>query len=1083
MMNSKPHRLLSLLIATITLAALGGCSAESKKSGHLSKGAQFLASGDYEKAELEYKNALQIERGNAEAITRLGIIYFDQGRFGPSVMFLREANRLQPQNSEVRLRLVKLLLSVQDSTEARAILAPLLDATPPHEEAPGLLAESATTPKDIKEAREKLLKLPNQTAGVLTGLAVLELRDNKTAEAEALLARALALNPKLAITHTAIGLIHQSKKDLAKAEQSFLAAVAGEPARSPRRIQLAQFYLRTDQLPAAKRTLDELVKQAPDLIPARILVADIAAREKRYADSLAMLDRVFALDPSHPEALLLAGQVRQANGELDKAISILESAVKTYPKSALVQHQLGLAYLARGESSKAAAGFAEAVALSPNFVPSIIALAETNVRQRNFVSAIASLKVLLQKAEIAEARFLLGNAYRLQGNLEEALATYRQLSAALPNNAQLRFFTGLVLLQQNQRTAAREELTKASTLAPNDLAAVELLVQLDLAEKQPATARKRVEEQIAKNATATAPRLLLANIQLTQSDAAGAEATLRKAIDLQPESLDAYILLARILVSRNEQAKALADLQVAAAKNPKDPRPVFMTAVLQEGLKNYPAARDSYEKVLAINPKSDVALNNLAYLYSEQIVDLDKALALAERAREAVQKINPANLLPSQSESTADTLGWILYKKKQYARALTLLEESGAKLTDNAEAQAHFGLACYATGDEARARSVLTGALKVSSQFPGVEQAKKALSVLNLDPVKGGADAKAELEKIVAAQPDDTIALVKLAQIHERAGDSAKALAMYQAALKGSTGNVVAGLSIVRLQRAKNDLSGALETANALRKAAPSDGRVAAALGQLTYQSGEYPRAYNLLQEAARRLPDDADVLYDYGVAAYSVGRVADAESSIRDALQKAPNFARTTEAKRFLEISAIAANPATSGAAATVDSALKADPNHAAALFARASLANAAHNTEAARQDCEKVLARYPDFTPVKRQLAILYAEKAVDDKKALELGTKARETYPNDAELSRALGVLSFRTGNFPRAVSLLQESARTRTTDADLMFTLGMAQRQTKDIAGSAKSLQKALDLGLKGDAAKEARTLLTPEKPAK
>ena len=89
----------------------------------------------------------------------------------------------------------------------------------------------------------------------------------------------------------------------------------------------------------------------------------------------------------------------------------------------------------------------------------------------------------------------------------------------------------------------------------------------------------------------------------------------------------------------------------------------------------------------------------------------------------------------------------------------------------------------------------------------------------------------------------------------------------------------------------------------------------------------------------------------------------------------------------------------------------------------------------------------------------------------------------FPSDADLARALGIMAYRTGNFSRAVSLLQESAGSRATDAELMYTLGMAQRQTKDSAGSAKSLQKALDLGLKGDAAKEVRALMTPEKPAK
>ena len=1065
--------LLRALIAGVSLALLAGCSAESKKNGHLKKGGQYLAAGAYDKAELEYKNVLTLDRANGEAIARLGTMYFDQGRVISSFPFLKKAVAVQPQNNDVRLRLAKGLIGFRQYEEARAVVTPMLEQNPLHEEVPVLVAEGASTPKDIVEARVRLLRLPNQSAGVLTGLATLDLREGKVADAEGLLGKALSLSPTFSPANAILGMVYLSKKDLPQAEKSLVASLVGEPARSLRRVQLAQFYLQTDQIPAARRVLGEALNASSDFVSARILLAEIASREKKYAEGLTLLDRVFAQDQYNLDAMLLAAKIHQAKGDHDKAVTVLESAAKTYDRAAMVHHQLGLAYLEKGEIVKAGSSFAEATTLEPNFAAAIIAQAEVNVRQRNFIPAIASLKQLLQKAEIPEARFLLGNAYRLQGNLDDALATYRRLSAAAPNNAQVHLNTGLVLLQQNQAAAARVSLEKAVTLAGNDLSALELMVGLDLSDKQPAAARKRIDEQIAKTPALAAPHLLLAKVLLAQSDPTGAEAAMRKAIELQPDVMDTYLLLAQLYISRNEQGKALADLKVAAEKNPKDFRALMLSATLRDQQKDYVGARDLYEKALAVNPKIGLALNNLAYLYAEHFGDLDKGLAMAEKARE---------VMPGSAEAT-DTLGWLHYKKRNYARAVTLLEASAARLTENPEAVAHLGFASYTVGDEARARTAFESALKLSSAFSGAEEAKKALAVINVDPVKAGTEAKAELEKIIGARPEDSIALAKLGAIYEREGKTDKALAAYEGALKGSPANITAGLNLTRMYRASKETAKALEIANALRKTAPADGRVSALLGQLTFQKGEHLRAYSLLQESARRLPDDADVLLDYGFAAYSVGRVADAESTVRDALEKSPNFPRAPAAKRFLELTTIAAKPATAGAGDTADTALKTDPANVAALIAKAALAESARNVDAARQDYEKALALFPEFTPAKKQLAILYAEKSIDDKKGIELGTAAREMFPSDADLARALGIMAYRTGNFSRAVSLLQESAGTRATDAELMYTLGMAQRQTKDSAGSAKSLQKALDLGLKGDAAKEVRALMTPEKPAK
>ena len=57
-------------------------------------------------------------------------------------------------------------------------------------------------------------------------------------------------------------------------------------------------------------------------------------------------------------------------------------------------------------------------------------------------------------------------------------------------------------------------------------------------------------------------------------------------------------------------------------------------ALVYERMKDYPKERDAYEKVLSIDPNSVPALNNLAYLYSRTLNDLNKAYDLARKAHE-----------------------------------------------------------------------------------------------------------------------------------------------------------------------------------------------------------------------------------------------------------------------------------------------------------------------------------------------------------------------------------------------------------------------------------------------------------------
>ena len=126
-------------------------------------------------------------------------------------------------------------------------------------------------------------------------------------------------------------------------------------------------------------------------------------------------------------------------------------------------------------------------------------------------------------------------------------------------------------------------------------------------------------------------------------------------------------------------------------------------------MKDFPKARDAYEKLLSINPNFVPALNNLAYLYTERLNDLDKAYELARKARD----------LQGEDAAIGDTFGWVLYKRGDYQQALTILQESAEKAADNPEIQFHLGMTAYMMGQTDLAKVALKKAAERSQRFPG----------------------------------------------------------------------------------------------------------------------------------------------------------------------------------------------------------------------------------------------------------------------------------------------------------------------------------------------------------------------------
>lgn len=1061
---------LGLVLALLILGG-SGCSPHAKMERYLAKADQYLAKGDYDRAEIEFKNALQIDSQNTTALGKLGTLYFNQGRILSARSLLLIAAEHAPANLELKLQLGLSDLAVRDFEGARTKAEFVLDRTPGNPEAPALLAEAATDAQTARAAIERLKKLPPanaETAAVHAAIGLLELRLNQPDLAEADLQKALALDSKCADAHSTMSDLYLIKKNLPLAGSELKLAADLSPARSPRRIKYAQFLLLNGEVEASRKLLVGMTQSTPDYLPAWMSLTQLVTQDKKYDEALVIVGKVLARDPINPDALVLKARLYLAKGDFAQAEDTMARALEIYPSSPQFKYQLALARAAQGDTRRAIESLNQVLAQTPAYTDAALLLAGLQLRVGERSTAISSLKVLLkQHPGILQGWLLLADAYRGMDNPAAAVAVYDEVDKSFPKDPQTALLKGLAQMQAKKIEDARASFNQALERSPDLVAATEQLIYIDLGERKFAAAKERVDGLINRQPKLAEAYVLRAKVHAAQKNLTLAEADLQKAIELQPDDPTPFFMLATIHLADKEPARALETFGQIIAKNPKDTQALLMSGLLNEQLHHYDKALAAYEQLLAIRPNSGIALNNAAVLYSEKFNQLDKAFAAAQRARE---------LFPHEP-NLADTLGWILVKKRQYPRALGLLQESADKMPASADIQYHLGVVQYLLGNEESARQSLEAALRISPLFPGSDDARSRLAVLGVVPGRPGAAGEKILANALKARSDDPVVLARLAAGEESAGNTEKALATYEDALKASPTNLSVMSSLIRLYAQKNDPAKAIELAKTAHQQAPDNTGITFTLGRLAYQTRDYNWAVGLLQEASRRQPDDAAGLRDLARADYSVGRVDEAVATMTRSLQLDGLSAAAAEGRRFLDLVALAGHPAQAVAAMeTIGQALKAAPNNVPALMAAAAAGEMKADASAATAAYEKVLAQFPDFTPAKRRLAILLAAGGGDNKRAFDLAVKARAVFPEDPELAKAYGIILYRMKEYPRAFVALRESQAARANDPEIPYYLGLTQFKLGDRAAARQSLQRALDLKLGGNPADDARKLL-------
>jgi tetratricopeptide (TPR) repeat protein len=1057
-------------ISALVLLAAAGCTKQSRVDRHLARAADDVAANHFDRAELELKAALQLLPDNSRAQAQLGTLYFNQGRLLPARELLELSLKNAPEALEARLLFGQISLNLAKTAEARESALKVLEKQPASEPALLLLAESSTNSRDLEDARrtiERLRAAAGDGAGFHAAFGVLHLLQGDAASAATEVDRALALDPKSSGAHAYRGVIYLAQRDVAGAKAELKAASDLSPIRSPRRVNYITFLLQNSGREEAKAQLAAILAQAPDFLPAVSLHMKVSFDERRFEDARVAAAKVLAAEPYNYDALLQNVLLRFAQNDAAGAADALTQMERYYPQAPAVKFYFARASLIKGEPAAAEDYLNAAIRLSPNYADAILLLAELNINKGRADAAVSALVPLLRRQpRLPNAYPVLARAYRADGDFASGLKALEAYAAVVPRSPEPPHLSGMLLLESKKPAEARLAFERAVELSPDYWPSLEQLVRLDLAEDKVNAARARATALTETFARRGEAWLISAKIRLHSRDFAGAQSDLAKSIECDPQSQTAYLLLAKTFLASDKNQQA-ADTLGALAARTKTVGAYMQLAVLQTARGEYAAAAEAYDRALEVDPKFAPALNNLAVILAEHLNQLDKADALANRAREAA----PA------SPEVADTTGWILFRRGEYAKALPFLRASAEKLPDELEVQYHLGMAHYRLGQEQPAQRAfqLVAAAGGAAKFK--QEAQDRLAILAIDAAADVA-TRGDLEKRLAADAGDIVVLSRLAVIEEAAGQAKNAAAHYEAALKVNPESARTMAALVRLYAGELKNPGrAMELSKKAYAIAPNDGQVTSTMGRAALALGDFPWALTLLQAAVRTLPRQAELNLQLAEAYYGTGRIVETEQALNDAVAAEPAAGTAARIARMRGFISAAKDPASATAAlAEARQVLGTDPADVPALMVAARAAEQQRDFEGARSIYEKILARNAAFAPAMLRLAVLYAEQLGDDKKAEELAVAARRVFADDPDLTFVLGTISYRRAAYEDAVRFLGQSARKRDRHAATAFYLGMANFRLKKPAESRAQLTRALALGLPAVEAAECRRVL-------
>lgn len=317
----------------------------------------------------------------------------------------------------------------------------------------------------------------------------------------------------------------------------------------------------------------------------------------KEAEAIAGYKQVLAEQQGLYQAQLNVGILLLRQKQGTEAAPYLEAAAAQKPKEFRPAFYLAEARAAAGDATGAESAYKLALELDPKSAASELGLAHALTKQKKLPDAAPHFRRAAElDPEFKDALLELASHYEGANEKEKAIDIYRQF----PDNPGARERMGELLLDGGKAADAIPELEAALKKSPT-VANRMALATAYLRTKDPAKGIPLIEQSVAAEPQNVDLWMLYGRALRDQKQYAAASKAFFRATQMKQESAEAWSELAGVLMLSDNYPQALAALDRVRSLGAETTGHYFFRAIMQDKLKDYKNALDSYRKFLSLS--------------------------------------------------------------------------------------------------------------------------------------------------------------------------------------------------------------------------------------------------------------------------------------------------------------------------------------------------------------------------------------------------------------------------------------------------------------------------------------------------
>ena len=455
-------------------------------------------------------------------------------------------------------------------------------------------------------------------------------------------------------------------------------------------MMMGSFYRDLDQKQEAIDIYNRMLEEYPENIDVYMALAEAYNDNGDLEKAIEVLDGLEQVVGVRESITINKFRLYSMLNRKDEAFDEIESIVDKNPDNIDYTLMLGNLYMQDNQLEKALEQYKKVEAVDANYPALVLSMVNYYEKSGKPDMALEEIKrALINPMFEIDIKLQLLTRYitMLQSNKTDttiANPLFDTLFDQHPNNAQLNFLYGSVLMLQENETEAMKQFEIYALAEPENPAGWENMLRIAL------------------------PDSLEKVIWITEN-----------ALKHIPDAYQFYFYLggAKYQLEQYEEALVVFEdgLEIMEDANPL----VKSDFYAQIGDLNYHLgekrlAYKKYEEALKLNPQNLGVLNNYSYFLSLDDESLDKA----EQMSSITVKAEPTN------PTYLDTYGWVLFRQGAYTMAKIYIENAVKYSQDepSAEVLEHYGDILYKTGEEEKALEQWKKAKELGSESTTLEK-------------------------------------------------------------------------------------------------------------------------------------------------------------------------------------------------------------------------------------------------------------------------------------------------------------------------------------------------------------------------